>query len=134
MAIRSHHKNISIARRNVRLKHVANAPTRGIDGVQHNVYAMARQMLGEFWAGALGIDELLIGDRYDACTLRLFQDRKRVCDRSGRGPAEIPSHDHRIKSEGAGAFPRLRHDERGTSGPEYDRLNGPMSDIDIFAV
>jgi hypothetical protein len=88
----SHDENIRVTRRNIRVESRVNAATRSVDDVPDDVYTMARQMLGEFRPGPTRIDDLLIGDCYDAYALRLLQYWEGICDGSGCSSTEIPSH------------------------------------------
>ena len=63
---RPHDENIRVTRRNIRAESRVNAATCSVDGVQDDVYTMARQMLREFRPRPTRINNLLIGDCYDA--------------------------------------------------------------------
>lgn len=125
MSKRSHDENIRVARPVYESRAASDAATCGVDGVQDNVYTMARQMLGELRPGPTRINNLLIGDCYDAYTLRLLQYRKSICDGPGCRPTEVPSHDHSIYCECVDAVWCRGQDERGAPRSEYDRFGIP---------
>ena len=83
---RSHDENIRITRRNIKVENRVNAAARSVDGVQDDVYTMARQMLCELRSGPARMDDLFIGECYDVCALCLLQYWKSICDGAGRRP------------------------------------------------
>jgi len=67
-------------RKRVGFKNLADPPAVCADLVQHHVNAVARQVLGQFLGGVLGIETLFVGDGDDAylfTTVRSSKGRER---------------------------------------------------------
>ena len=110
--IGTHHENVDLMRNGVGFEHLADPPAVGVDLVQHDVDAVAGQVLGQRFGGMVAVQLLFVGNGDDPDLPGLFEQRHGIGNRTGRGAAEIP---------GDGDGPQFERARPRTLGQDEDR-------------